>query len=149
MRAVVQRVSEAQVTVQQECVGQIQQGLLVYLGVTNNDSDSDAQWIADKLCHLRIFSDEAGKMNRSVQDIHGGILLVSQFTLCGDCRKGRRPGFDLAAEPQWANELYQNVVHTIESTGLPVATGRFREHMHVSSINDGPVTFLLDSHKQF
>ncbi len=149
MRAVVQRVYEAQVTVKQNCVGRIGAGLLVYLGVMTDDTEADAQWIAQKLGGLRIFSDSAGKMNCSIQDVGGSILLISQFTLCGDCRKGRRPGFDLAAEPQVARQLYLHVQKQIQSQGIPVETGVFREHMLVSSINDGPVTFLLDSRKQF
>jgi len=101
----------------------------------------------DKLSHLRIFADEAGKMNLSVQDIQGQILLISNFTLCGDCRKGRRPGFDLAAPPDQADALYQNVVDQLRQAGIPVETGQFQAHMHVSTDNDGPVTFLLDSRK--
>lgn len=149
MRAVVQRVSEAQVTVQQDCVGRIGAGLLVYLGVTTDDTAADVQWMAQKLTGLRIFNDDAGKMNRSLQDINGNILLVSQFTLCGDCRKGRRPGFDLAAEPQTARQLYQHLQQEIQAQGIPVETGTFGAHMLVNSINDGPVTFLLDSRKLF
>lgn len=149
MRAVVQRVCQAQVSVENECVGRIDSGLLVYLGVTTEDSDADVQWMAQKIAGLRIFSDKDGKMNRSVQDIQGGVLLVSQFTLCGDCRKGRRPGFDQAAAPTEANHLYQEVQQGLQGQGITVETGRFRTHMQVSSINDGPVTFLLDSQKQF
>ncbi len=149
MRAVVQRVSQAQVTVDNQCVGRINTGLLIYLGVTTEDIDTDVQWMAQKIVGLRIFSDENGKMNLSIKDINGSILLVSQFTLCGDCRKGRRPGFDLAAEPTEANRLYEHVKQQIQDQGIPVETGTFRAHMHVSSTNDGPVTFLLDSQKQF
>jgi D-tyrosyl-tRNA(Tyr) deacylase len=149
MRAVVQRVLEAQVKVGPETIGRIDKGLLVYLGVTEGDSVEDAQYIADKLVGLRCFEDEAGKMNRSVQDAGGQVLLVSQFTLCGDCRKGRRPGFDQAATPGLAQSLYEQVKDQIASRGVPVETGRFREHMHVSSINDGPVTLLLDSRRLF
>ena len=149
MRSVVQRVSEAQVKVGPDVVGRIGPGLLVYLGVAEGDSTEDAQYVADKLVGLRCFEDEAGKMNRSVQDIGGQVLLVSQFTLCGDCRKGRRPGFDQAADPGLAQSLYEHVKDLIASQGVPVQTGRFREHMHVFSINDGPVTLLLDSRRLF
>ena len=149
MRAVVQRVTQASITVDNETVGRIDQGLLVYLGVQQGDTDTDVQYIADKLTHLRIFSDAEGKMNLSVQDIKGSILLVSQFTLCGDCRKGRRPGFDLAAEPALAEQLYQDVQNRIAAHGLSVETGIFRAKMDVSSVNDGPVTFLLDSRRGF
>jgi D-tyrosyl-tRNA(Tyr) deacylase len=149
MRAVVQRVLEAQVKVDPETVGRIDKGLLVYLGVTSGDSEEDACYIADKLVNLRIFADAEGKMNLSVQDIGGQVLLVSQFTLCGDCRKGRRPGFDQAADPGLAQQLYEQVKDLIVSQGVQVQTGRFREHMHVSNINDGPVTLLLDSRRLF
>jgi len=149
MRAVVQRISEAHVQVGPETAGRIDKGLLVYLGVAAGDSEEDACYIADKLVNLRIFADAEGKMNLSVQDIGGQVLLVSQFTLCGDCRKGRRPGFDQAAAPDIAQSLYEQVKDLIVSQGIPVQTGRFREHMHVSSINDGPVTLLLDSRRLF
>jgi len=149
MRAVVQRVSQAQVTVGKTLTGKIERGLLVYLGVQDGDTQTDAQTIADKLVHLRIFSDEQGKMNLSIQDTGGGLLLVSQFTLCGDCRKGRRPGFDQAADPALAESLYGLVQELILAQGVPVETGIFRATMQVSSINDGPVTFLLDSRKLF
>jgi D-tyrosyl-tRNA(Tyr) deacylase len=147
MRAVVQRVTRAQVSVGSNSVGGIEAGLLVYLGVARDDSDPDVAYMVDKLSHLRIFSDEAGKMNLSVQDIEGQILLVSNFTLCGDCRKGRRPGFDLAAPPDQADALYQMVGDQLRQLGVPVETGQFQAHMHVTSENDGPVTFLLDSRK--
>jgi len=147
MRAVVQRVTRAQVTVDKNSVGRIDSGLLVYLGVAQGDGDPDVAYMVDKLSHLRIFADEAGKMNLSVQDIQGQILLISNFTLCGDCRKGRRPGFDLAAPPDQADALYQNVVDQLRQAGIPVETGQFQAHMHVSTDNDGPVTFLLDSRK--
>lgn len=147
MRAVVQRVIRAQVTVDSECVGQIDAGLLVYLGVAEGDGELDVAYMVDKLFHLRIFGDEAGKMNLSVQDIKGQILLVSNFTLCGDCRRGRRPGFDGAAPPEVADALYQTVAEGLRQLGVPVETGRFQAHMHVECENDGPVTFLLDSRK--
>jgi D-tyrosyl-tRNA(Tyr) deacylase len=149
MRAVVQRVSQAQVAVGGILKGQIGPGLLVYLGVQDGDTQADAQAMAEKLVHLRIFGDEQGKMNRSLQDTGGGLLLVSQFTLCGDCRKGRRPGFDQAADPVLAESLYRHVEAMILARGVPVETGIFRATMQVSSINDGPVTFLLDSRKLF
>jgi D-tyrosyl-tRNA(Tyr) deacylase len=147
MRAVVQRVTRAQVVVDHDIVGQIGAGLLVYLGVAQGDGDLDVTYMVDKLSHLRIFGDEAGKMNLSVQDIQGQILLVSNFTLCGDCRKGRRPGFDLAAPPDVADVLYEAVVSKLRRLGVPVETGRFQAHMHVECENDGPVTFLLDSRR--
>jgi D-aminoacyl-tRNA deacylase len=149
MRAVIQRVIEAQVRVDGQVVGQIAAGLLVYLGVAQGDGHEDVAFMADKLVNLRIFADAEGKMNRSVQDTGGQILLVSQFTLCGDCRKGRRPGFDLAADPGLAQALYEQVRDLIASQGTGVQTGAFRQHMHVTSTNDGPVTFLLDSRKLF
>ena len=149
MRAVVQRVKSAEVAVADQTVGHIEHGLLVYLGVQDGDTEGDAVTLADKFVHLRIFSDPAGKMNRSVQDIEGGILLISQFTLCGDCRKGRRPGFDQAADPTLADTLYQRMQSLIREHGVPVETGIFAAHMHVTCTNDGPVTFLLDSRKRF
>jgi D-tyrosyl-tRNA(Tyr) deacylase len=149
MRIVCQRVSEAQVKVNDEVVGKISRGLLVYLGVGKGDIEADAQFIADKLVNLRIFSDSEEKMNLSVKDIKGSILLISNFTLHGDCRKGRRPGFDGASEPQIANSLYERVAELIKESDVPVEKGVFGEHMHVSSINDGPVNFILDSSKLF
>ena len=149
MRIVCQRVSQAQVEVNDEVVGKIAQGLLVYLGVGKGDTADDAKFIADKLVNLRIFADEAGKMNRSVIDIGGKILLVSNFTLHGDCRKGRRPGFDAAAEPSLAEELYEKVGELIAEAGVAAEKGAFGEYMQVTSLNDGPVTFLLDSGKLF
>jgi len=149
MRAVIQRVSEAKVEVEGKIVGQVGSGLLVYLGVGTQDTEADAQFMADKLANLRIFSDEVGKMNRSVIDIGGGVLLVSQFTLYGDCRKGRRPGFDAAGEPGLAERLYEKVATLIAAADVPVEKGSFGAHMHVTSLNDGPVTFLLDSSRLF
>jgi len=145
MRAVVQRVISAHVAVDKEIVGEIEQGLLVYLGVAQGDTAEDVKYISDKLAKLRIFSDEAGKMNRSVLDITGGVLLISNFTLCGDCRKGWRPSFDRAGDPTMANELYQKVAQSLQDQGISTATGQFKAHMHVSSCNDGPVTVFLDS----
>jgi len=149
MRFVCQRVRQAEVRVNDQSVGRIGKGLLVYLSVGNGDTENDAQFMADKLVNLRIFADDAGKMNQSILDIGGGILLVSNFTLHGDCRKGRRPGFDAAAEPVLAQQLYEKVAVLIARQGVKVEKGVFGEHMHVSSINDGPVTFLLDSSKLF
>jgi D-tyrosyl-tRNA(Tyr) deacylase len=149
MRMVCQRVSEAQVKVNGRQTGKIDKGLLVYLGVGKGDTANDAQFMADKLVNLRIFADEAGKMNRSVQDVGGAILLISNFTLHGDCRKGRRPGFDAAAEPALAEQLYEKVAELITAQGVGVEKGVFGEYMYVASINDGPVTFLLDSAKLF
>ncbi len=149
MRFVCQRVLEAQVKVNNEVAGSISRGLLVYLGVGKGDTLTDAQFIADKLVNLRIFSDSEGKMNLNVQDISGSILLISNFTLHGDCRKGRRPGFDGAMEPNAANDLYEKVAKLITESGVPVEKGVFGEHMYVSSINDGPINFILDSTKLF
>ena len=149
MRFVCQRVLEAQVKVNGQSVGRIGKGLLVYLSVGKGDTENDAQFMADKLVNLRIFADEAGKMNRSILDIGGQILLVSNFTLHGDCRKGRRPGFDAAAEPNSAQQLYETTGELIARQGVPVEKGVFGEYMHVSSVNDGPVTFILDSTKIF
>lgn len=149
MRAVIQRVLQAKVRVSGETIGQIEKGLLVYLSVGKGDTDNDARFMAEKLVNLRIFADEAGKMNLSVQDIGGSILLVSNFTLHGDCRKGRRPGFDAAAEPALANQLYEKVGELISRQGVTVEKGIFGEYMRVSSVNDGPVTFLLDSSRLF
>ena len=149
MRMVCQRVSEAQVKVNDKPVGQIGKGLLVYISVGRDDTEKDALFMADKLVRLRIFSDERGKMNLSVRDIGGGILLISNFTLHGDCRKGRRPSFDAAAEPELAQQLYEKVSELIAERGIVVERGVFGEYMQVSSINDGPATFLLDSSRLF
>ena len=149
MRAVIQRVLQAQVETEGQNVGQIDNGLLVYLSVAKTDTLKDAQFMAEKLVNLRIFADEAGKMNRSVLDVGGSILLVSNFTLHGDCRKGRRPSFDAAAEPKSAEQLYEKVAELIAGQGVAVEKGAFGEHMQVSSVNDGPVTFLFDSSRLF
>lgn len=126
-------------------MGSIGRGLLILVGVRRGDSRSEADFLVDKTVHLRIFPDEAGKMNRSVQDAQGGILVVSQFTLYGDCRKGRRPGFDEAALPEHAREMYEYFVEQLRARNLVVETGVFQAHMQVSLTNDGPVTFILDS----
>ncbi len=149
MRAVVQRVSEASVMVDGQTVGAIRQGLMVLLGVARGDTSGDAVYLAEKTCGLRIFEDQQGKMNRSVEDISGSVLVVSQFTLLGDCRKGRRPGFTDAAEPELADKLYEEYVALLRQRGITVATGVFRAEMKVGLVNDGPVTMLLDSRKQF
>lgn len=149
MRAVVQRVSDASVVVDGEIVGQIGRGLLVYLGVGQGDGEDDVEQVAAKLAALRIFTDAEGKMSRSVEDIEGDVLVVSQFTLYGDVRKGRRPSFTDAAAPELAERLYECVVERLRERGLRVATGRFRAMMDVRSRVDGPVTILVDSRKTF
>jgi D-tyrosyl-tRNA(Tyr) deacylase len=149
VRAVIQRVSEASVTVDQQTVGAIGQGLMVLLGVAQGDTSQEAKALAEKTAGLRIFEDDAGKMNRSVEEIGGSLLVVSQFTLLGDCRKGRRPGFTDAASPELADQLYEEYVAALRSRGVNVATGVFRADMQVALVNDGPVTMLLDSRKQF
>jgi len=149
MRAVVQRVTRAKVTVAGEVTGEIGAGLLVFLGVGEGDAAHDAEYLAEKITGLRIFPDDDGKMNRCVLDIGGGLLAVSQFTLYGDCRKGRRPSFITAARPEAAVELYQAFVAEVRGRGIAVATGRFQEHMDVELVNDGPTTLLIDSRKEF
>lgn len=150
MRAVVQRVLEASVRVgRNETAGEIQRGILVLLGVGSDDTLEDVRYLSDKVLNLRIFPDEQGKMNLSVLDIRGGILMVSQFTLLGDCRKGRRPSYVEAASPEKARHLYEEFVKEVNRVTPMVATGRFQEMMQVHLVNDGPVTLLLDSRKQF
>ena len=149
MRAVLQRVTRASVEVDGRIVGQIGPGWLVLLGVARGDQDDDADRLAEKVVGLRAFEDEAGKMNRSVVDVGGSVLVVSQFTLLGDCRAGRRPSFLEAAEPSEAERLYLRFAGRIRSIGLPVETGTFRADMKVDLLNDGPVTLLLDSRKVF
>lgn len=149
MRAVAQRVSRANVTVEGELVGEIELGLLVYLGAGRDDTTADVAAMAQKLAGLRIFEDEHGKMSRSVRDVGGAILLVSQFTLYGDMRRGLRPSFDEAAPPEAALLLYEAVRDALVATGLPVATGRFRAEMTVTASVLGPVTILIDSRKTF
>jgi D-tyrosyl-tRNA(Tyr) deacylase len=145
MRAVLQRVSRAKVTIAGEVVGEIGRGLLVLLGVEQGDADADAHQLADKTIQLRIFDDANGKMNLAVTEVGGAVLVVSQFTLLGDCRKGRRPSFIQAAPPELAERLYETFVAAIGVRGIPVATGRFRAMMEVELVNDGPVTLILDS----
>jgi D-tyrosyl-tRNA(Tyr) deacylase len=149
MRAVVQRVSRAQVAVDGEVVGDIGRGLLVLLGVTHTDNEADADYLAGKIAGLRVFEDQNGKMNLDTAAVSGGILVVSQFTLYGDVRRGKRPSFDAAAPPGRARELYQYFVERIRDAGLPCQTGRFQEMMEVELVNDGPVAILLDSTKTF
>ncbi|HEK4915970.1 TPA: D-tyrosyl-tRNA(Tyr) deacylase [Clostridioides difficile] len=149
MRAVVQRVSSSKVTVDENTIGQINKGLLVLLGVTHDDKSSDVDYMIDKILNLRIFEDENDKMNLSLMDIGGELLVVSQFTLYGDCRKGRRPGFSNVARPELANNLYEEFVKKAKDKGVTVGTGQFAAHMMVELTNDGPVTILLDSSKSF
>lgn len=148
MRAVVQRVKHSSVTVDEKIVGQIQKGFMVLLGVEKDDSEKDMKYIADKLLGLRIFEDDNEKMNLSIQDVGGEMLIVSQFTLMGDCRKGRRPSFIEAARPEEANRLYEEMVTYIRQN-VPVETGIFQADMQVDICNDGPVTVMLDSKKRF
>ena len=149
MRAVVQRVSRARVAVNEWTSGEIGMGLLVLLGVGHEDTEADAIYLAEKIAGLRIFEDSDGKMNRSVQDVGGSVLAVSQFTLYGDVRRGKRPSFDGAAPPESARRLYEFFVERIRSAGLRCETGRFQEMMQVELVNEGPVTILLDSGKGF
>jgi D-tyrosyl-tRNA(Tyr) deacylase len=147
MRAVVQRVSQASVTVDGTVVASIAKGFLVLLGVAQTDSTEDAHYLAGKVAGLRVFEDEAGKMNRALSEVGGEVLVISQFTLLGDCRKGRRPSFTEAASPEQAETLYQAFVEELRRGAIPVNTGRFQAHMHVNLTNDGPVTLLLDSRR--
>lgn len=149
MRAVVQRVARARVTVDNAIVGEIKQGLVVLLGIARDDSQTDADYLAAKLVALRIFDDEAGKMNRSVKDIDGGVLVVSQFTLYGDVRRGLRPSWIEAAAPEVAKPLYEYFIAQVGKLVAEVASGSFRSLMQLELVNDGPVTILLDSRKQF
>ena len=149
MRAVIQRVASASVTVGGEVVGQIAKGFLVLLGVSESDTQDDVVYMAQKIVGLRVFEDSDGKMNLGLQDVAGSMLVVSQFTLLGDCRKGRRPSFVAAARPEIAKRLYETFVAEVRGQGVPVETGRFQQHMDVALVNDGPVTLLLDSRKLF
>ena len=149
MRAVVQRVTRASVEVDTRIVGQIGPGLAVLIGVGQGDDASDAKYLADKITQLRIFADDEDKMNRSLIDIKGQLLAVSQFTLFGDVRKGRRPSFTSAADPETGNRLYEKFVADVRAAGVTVATGQFQTDMKVELVNDGPVTIMLDSKKEF
>ncbi len=145
MRAVIQRVSRAEVRVEGKCVGKIERGLLVLLAVSKEDTDDDLTWLMDKIRKLRIFPDEQGKFDQSVEDINGQILVVSQFTLYGDCRKGRRPGFDASARPEKAEPMYEKAVEYLRSKGIHTEGGVFGAMMEVELVNDGPVTLIIDS----
>jgi len=149
MRAVVQRVKRARVTIAGETTGEIGQGLLVLVGVGQNDTEAAAEYLAAKIAGLRIFEDDAGRMNRAVGEIGGAVLVVSQFTLFGDVRRGKRPSFDVAARPELARRLYEYFVDKLRAASLRCETGRFQEMMQVELVNDGPVTILLDSEKTF
>jgi D-tyrosyl-tRNA(Tyr) deacylase len=149
MRAVIQRVTHAQVSVDGKVTGKISRGLLVFVGVARADTQADADYLAGKIAGLRIFDDSDGKMNLSLTDIGGAVLVVSQFTLFGDVRRGKRPSFDGAAPPQRARELYEYFIERIRSVGLPCETGRFQENMRIDLTNDGPVTIQLDSTKLY
>jgi len=149
MRAVVQRVREASVSVDGETIGRIDHGLLVYLGVGRGDDETHAAYLAEKIAHLRVFEDDRANLNRSVLDVGGAVLVVSQFTLYGDCRRGRRPSFDAALPPAEAEVLYERFLAALAGYGVPVRAGRFRTRMDVASVNAGPVTVLLDSGKSF
>jgi D-aminoacyl-tRNA deacylase len=144
MKACIQRVRRAKVTVEGEVCGEIGLGMLVLLGVTNGDTEADARVLAEKIAGLRMFEDSAEKMNLSLREVGGSMLVVSQFTLYGDCRKGRRPSFTDAAPPEWAEKLYEVFVATAAAREIPVATGRFRKHMEIELVNDGPVTFVVE-----
>lgn len=149
MRAVVQRVTSSKVCVDDSVVGDIQKGLMVLLGVTHEDEDKDVDYMVDKILNLRIFEDEDGKMNKSLVDVHGHLLVVSQFTLYGDCRKGKRPSFSNAARPDQATDLYEKFIEKSKFICGKVEKGQFGEHMVVDIVNDGPVTMLIDSKKTF
>ena len=149
MRSVVQRVSSASVSVDQQVLGKIAHGLVILLGIHGDDTSKEIKWMADKVLNLRIFEDQEGKMNNSLFDIKGEVLIVSQFTLYGDCRKGRRPGYSTAARPEIAEPLYEQFTAYVREQGVYAATGKFQAQMEVALVNDGPVTLLLDSDKTF
>lgn len=149
MRAVVQRVSRASVTVEGNTVGAIEAGLLVFLGVAEGDGPADIEYVTSKVAGLRVFRDDEGRMNRSVVEMRGAVLVVSQFTLLGDVRRGRRPAFDGAAPPSSARAMYEAVITRLRETGLTVASGQFQADMQVALVNDGPVTILIDSRRTF
>lgn len=144
MKAVIQRVGSASVTVDHQVVGEISRGMLVLLGVEKGDGEAQADWLVEKIVNLRIFEDQAGKMNLSLRDIGGSLLIVSQFTIAGNCEKGRRPSFDSAAPPDEGQRLYNYFVEVSQQIGIPVATGIFQADMQVALVNDGPVTFVLE-----
>lgn len=147
MKAVIQRVKHANVTVDDVVTGRIGQGLLVFAGIGPDDTRKDVDFIADKIANLRVFQDDGGKMNRSVLDVGGAVLLISQFTLFADCRRGRRPDFTAAAPPAFAQAVYNDVIEAVREKGVPVRTGVFAADMQIEALNDGPVTLLLDSRK--
>lgn len=149
MRSVAQRVSRAEVRVEGAVVGRMEAGLLALVGVAQGDSPDDARQLAEKLMHLRIFPDQEGRMNRSLLEVGGTLGVISQFTLLGDCRKGRRPSYVEAASPEEAEPLVELLIESVRSRGVPVITGRFRRHMEVDLVNDGPVTLLLDTRRRF
>ncbi|MFR4163500.1 MAG: D-aminoacyl-tRNA deacylase [Paraclostridium sordellii] len=149
MRAVVQRVASSKVIVDESTIGEINKGLLILLGVTHEDTSKDVDYLLDKIVNLRIFEDENDKMNLSLKDVSGELLVVSQFTLYGDCRKGRRPNFTNAAKPDLATSLYEEFIDKAKKEGIKVGTGKFGAHMMVDLVNDGPVTILIDSEKTF
>lgn len=149
MRAVIQRVSQAAVTVNQCRIGTIGHGLVVFLGIHRDDQQTDLDWLVDKTVHLRVFEDEERKMNLSLLDTGGAMLIISQFTLYGDCRGGRRPGYSQAARPEQAEPLYDSFIQRVQRYGVQTASGRFQATMSVDLVNDGPVTLLLDSAKMF
>lgn len=149
MRAVVQRVTQSSVVVNQHTTGSIDKGVLIFLGVSQNDTKKQATYVADKIAHLRIFADENDIMNLSLLDTGGGALVVSQFTLYGDCRKGRRPSYSKAARPELAKTLYEFFIQELQGRGITVATGKFQAMMEVNLVNDGPITLLIDSEKEF
>jgi D-tyrosyl-tRNA(Tyr) deacylase len=149
MRAVVQRVSRAEVRVEGATIGRIARGFCVLLGAADDDGDDDVAWMAEKIAGLRVFADDNGQMNLALAEVGGAVLVISQFTLYGDCRKGRRPSFVKAARPELAEPLYEKLVAALRAGGLPVETGRFRAMMDVELVNDGPVTLLLDSKRTF
>ena len=149
MRAVVQRVASSKVIVDESTIGEINKGLLILLGVTHEDTSKDVDYLLDKIVNLRIFEDENDKMNLSLKDVNGELLVVSQFTLYGDCRKGRRPNFTNAAKPDLATSLYEAFIDKAKKEGIKVGTGKFGAHMMVDLVNDGPVTILIDSEKTF
>ena len=147
MRVVIQRVQQARVEVEGCLIAEIPKGLLIFVAVDKTDTEEDGDYLVDKVLHLRIFEDDSGKMNLSAVEVQGALLVVSQFTLLGDCRKGRRPSFDQAADPRKGKELYNHFVDQLKGRGLKVATGQFKAKMEVSLVNDGPVTFVLESKK--